>query len=99
MLALPAIEENVTTGAAASENSNPEPLHGLERLGDTHDWGAALLRLCELRGWTIDERPRLGGGVIVIACRDGCVIERAGATTADVAAPIFEEAMRQGLPG
>jgi hypothetical protein len=68
----------------------------MQRIGETHEWGSALLRLCELRGWTIEQRPALGGGVIVIACRAGRVVQHAGETVADAAAPIFLEAMQQG---
>jgi hypothetical protein len=70
----------------------PHP-HDIPRLGETVEYGSLLLRLVELSGWQVDVRPAIGG-VIVYARRPGRVIQRAGETVADVALPMFEEAMR-----
>lgn len=75
----------------------PEPHpHDIPRLGESAEFRSLLLRLVELSGWTVEERPAFGGGVLVIAHRPGLpVIARRGETAADVAVPIFTEAMSQ----
>ena len=74
----------------AFEQPEPEP-PPMQRLGATVEFRCLLLRLLELHGWTIDTRPAIGG-VIVIARRHGHVVQRYGATEADVATDLFQAA-------
>jgi hypothetical protein len=72
------------------EQPDPEP-SPMQRLGETFEFRCLLFRLLELNGWTIDERPAVGG-VIFIARRDGHVVQCYGATAADVATDLFQAA-------
>ncbi len=66
----------------------------IPKLGSTVEFGALLLRLVELDGWTVIRRPRVGGGVLVEACHGDLRVARDGDQLADVALPVFMEAMR-----
>lgn len=80
------------------EQPEPEP-PPMQRLGETVEFRCLLFRLLELHGWTIDTRPAIGDGVIVIARRDGQVVQRYGASEADVATDLFKAAAAvQGRP-
>lgn len=86
---------------AAAQAPEPEPElgahpHDIPRLGETAEFGSLLLRLLELGGWSVHQLPAFAGdGIIVIAHRRGRVVEMRGETIADVAVPIYEEAMRK----
>lgn len=79
------------------------PLHGMQRLGETFEFGAMLMQLLGLAGWTVVITKPFAGiheleqehadGVLVIAERDGLEVRRTGASLADVASEIFSEAM------
>jgi len=66
----------------------------IPRLGSTFEFGSLLLRLVELDGWTVIRRPRVGGGVLVEAARGDLRVTRDGELLADVALPVFMEAMQ-----
>lgn len=68
---------------------------GLERLGESREWGDSLLRLLEVGGWTVDRRPAaLERGVLVIASKNGHEVRDSAETLAEVAGRVFEAAIR-----
>ena len=67
---------------------------GLERLGESYEFGAFLLELLSAHGWTVTVQPAFGGGVLVIASKRGHEIKRVGDSSADVAGEIFAAASR-----
>jgi hypothetical protein len=72
----------------------PVPLYGLERLGETAEFGSLLLRLLELNGWHVAQlRGFAGDGVLVIARKGPFEVARTGARLADIATDVFREAM------
>lgn len=85
----PEKENALQAEATAVEQPEPEPEPWeIRRLGETVEYGSLLLRLLELHGWTVLRLPAIGG-VIVIASRRGQVVERHGASVADVACDVF----------
>ena len=66
----------------------------LERLGATREFGHVLLGLLKANGWTVANRPAIGGGRLVIASRQGYEIVDHGDTLAEVACRVFEAATR-----
>lgn len=66
----------------------------LERLGATGEWGDLLVRLLRLQGWTVVRRPRLGGGVLLIAARGNLHAGGAGDSMAEASIALFERAAR-----
>lgn len=75
-------------------------IEGLERLGESVEFGLALLDLLGLPradgkpSWTIVVTRGFSGGTLVIASRMGHTVQREGETIADVASDVFMEAMR-----
>jgi hypothetical protein len=68
---------------------------GLQRLGETTEFRSLLLDMLVLDGWEVGNVPAFGGGVLVIARHDQHAVEvrRQGASVADVACDVFQEAM------
>lgn len=66
----------------------------LERLGDSDAWADCLLFVLDRSGWTVTVRPGLGGGVLVIARRDGVELRHQGDTLVEAMRPVFERAAK-----
>lgn len=77
-----------------------QDLGSMERLGDTIEWGQMLIRLLELKGWTVHQRRAFAGdGVILIATNPaGYDVQAAGATIAEASFPLFMECVSR-IPG
>ena len=65
----------------------------MERLGGTVEFGRALQSLLEAAGWTISERPLLGGGVLLIASGHGTSVEACADEYAGAIGALFERVM------
>lgn len=85
-------------------------MSGLERLGETGEFGWCLLRLLGMSGWSIVVTTPFAGapvdeqdspkqaehaGVLVIAARGGHEIRMTGESVATVASDLFQEAVRR----
>jgi hypothetical protein len=74
----------------------------LERLGETIEWGDAILRTLRLFGWDAIKTTSFAGadgeGVLVVAEKQGLEIRRTGATLAEAATRVMEEAVRLSPP-
>lgn len=65
----------------------------MERLGETDVFGDLLLRLVRLAGWEVDERPLLGGGVLLIATGFGTAVAAADDTYAGASHALLDRVM------
>ena len=65
----------------------------MERLGETVAFGDALIGLLNAAGWTIEERPMLGGGVMLIAIGHGTSVAASADDRAAAVGALFERVM------
>ncbi len=65
-----------------------------ERLGESRAFGYELLRLLSFGGWTVAVVRGFGGGLLVIASRNGHTVQRQGESVAALAPAVFREATR-----
>lgn len=81
--------------AAPAAEQPPDELVGLQRLGDSYEWGEMLAQLLELGGWTIHRRRAFAGnGVLLIATHpDGYDLRSTGPSFAAAISPLFIEAV------
>lgn len=72
---------------------------GLERLGESDEWGETLIWLLRRGGWTVVRTRAFAGGEFVIARHQstGRELRAAGERLAHAAYPVFRAAMELGL--
>lgn len=70
------------------------PVRGLERLGDTDEWGSLILRLLEASGMPVSRYRMLGGGQAVSVEVGPLELRGHGDCLADFVTELFLEAMR-----
>jgi hypothetical protein len=57
----------------------------LERLGDSTGFAGALVEVLLDAGWTVGEHEAFGGGVLMLAAKDGVELAAEGRTRAQTA--------------
>lgn len=65
----------------------------MQRLGETVEFGRVLVGLLEKAGWQVEERPSLGGGVMLIAIGHGTSVRACDDEYAGAAGALFERVM------
>lgn len=84
------------------EPDEPLSLGSMERIGESFAFGSMLVQLMRASGWVVEETKPFAGldetgehnaGVLIIARLGALEIKRVGATLADVAIDLFNEAM------
>lgn len=75
----------------------------MQRLGETHEWGSAIAALFAAAGWELQPpMPALGGGSLFFATKviggEEIVVKRSGATFADVATDMLQDALWWARP-
>lgn len=69
------------------------PLRGLERLGETHEFGTLLLDLLEASGMVVGRYEAFGGGVGVTVEIGPLSLHASGKSLSEFASELFLEAM------